>query len=130
MPLYNKGKESLLDGTIVVSTADMRWMLVKSTYTYTATHEFVSDTTPGTNDNGRSAALSGKTVTDGVFDATDTSLTATAASACNALILYAYNAADAAAQLLAYYSIGAFTPSASQTINIVHDNGANRIFAL
>lgn len=131
MPLYDKAKEGLLGGSFVFASDDIRWMLVKSTYTYTSTHQFIADMTPGTNDNGRMAAgLTGKTVTNGVFDATDDSLTATAASACNALILYKHTGSDATARLIGYYSVSAFTPAASQVIDIVHDNGANRIFAL
>jgi hypothetical protein len=87
----------------------------------------------GTNDNGRSVALTGKTVTGGVADAADTSLTATAAVACNALVVYQYNAADSAARLIAYIDSATglpFTPAASATVNIAWDNGTNKIFKL
>jgi len=130
MALYPTGKESFLTGTIVCSTADMRWMLCKSAYTYSAAHVFISDLPAATADNGRSTALLSKTTTGGVFDAADISLTATAASACNALILFSHTGSDATARLLAYVSVSAFTPAASQQIDIVHDNGANKIFAI
>lgn len=130
--LYNPGREGFLDGSIDWDTNDIRVALIKSTYTFSAAHKFVSDL--GTNDNGRSAALTGKTVTDGVADAADTSLVATAALACNALVVYQYNAADAAARLIAYIDTPSaglpFTPAAGQTVNIAWDNGANRIFKL
>lgn len=132
--MFNPGREGFLDGSIDWDTNDIRVMLVKSTYTFSAAHKFVSDLTPASNDNGRSAALTGKTVTDGVADAADTSLTATAAAACNALVVYQYNAADASARLICYIDTPTaglpFTPAASQLVNIAWDNGTNKIFKL
>lgn len=130
--LFDKGREGILDGTIDM-TGDVRVMLVKSVYAFSAAHEDLADITSG-NDNGRSAALGTKTYTSGVFDAADTSLTATAAAACNALVLYQHTGTDATARLIAYIDTPSaglpFTPSASQTVNITWDNGANKIFKL
>jgi hypothetical protein len=129
--LYDSGREGILDTTIDM-TGDVRCVLVKSSYTFSAAHNFMDDI--GTDDNGRSAALSGKTYTAGVFDATDTSLTATAAVACEAIVLFQHTGVDATARLIAYIDTPTsglpFTPSASQTVNIVWDSGANRIFKL
>jgi len=130
--LFDPGREGFLDGSIDWDTNDMRVMLTKSTYSFVASHKFLADG-PASNDNGRSAALGTKTVTNGVADAADTTLTATTASACNALIVYQYNASDAAARLIAYIDTATglpFTPAASQTVNIAWDNGANKIFKL
>jgi hypothetical protein len=78
--------------------------------------------------------LSGKTYTAGVFDASDISLTATSAVACEAIVLFQHTGNDATARLIAYIDTPTsglpFTPSASQTVNIVFDSGANRIFKL
>jgi len=131
--LFSWGRQGFLEGSIDWDTDDVRVMLVKSTYAFDDADEFVSDTTPASNDNGRSAALGTKTVTGGVADAADTSLTATAASACNALIVYKYNAADSAARLICYIDSATglpFTPAASATVNIAWDNGANKIFKI
>lgn len=130
--LFNKGREGILDTTIDI-TGDVRVMLVKSAYTFNAAHEFLSDITSG-NDNGRSAALGSKTYTDGVFDAADTSLTATAAAASNALVLFQHTGSDSTARLIAYIDTPSsglpFTPSAGQAVNITWDSGANKIFKL
>lgn len=131
--LYDKGREGFLDGSIDWDTDDVRACLVKDTYTFSAAHEFLSDISGGGHDNGRTAALAGKTVTSGVADADDTSLTATAAVACNAMAVYKYNASDGAARLIAYINSATglpFTPSAGQTVNIGWDNGSNKIFKL
>lgn len=130
--LYDKGREGFLDGSIDWDTDDIRVMLVLSTYTFSAAHDYLDHLT--SYDNGRSAALTGKTVTDGVADAADTTITATAASACKALVIYKYNASDASARLIAYIDTPTsglpFTPAASQSVSIAWDNGANRIFKL
>lgn len=131
--LFDPGREGHLDGSIIESSGDIRAMLVKSAYTFSAAHKFLSDVTAG-NDNGRSAALGSKTVTNGVFDAADTTLTATAAVACNALVVFQHTGSDATARLIAYIDTPTsglpFTPAASQTVNITWDNGANKIFKL
>jgi hypothetical protein len=131
--LFDPGREGFLDGTIDWDTGDQRVMLCKTAYIFDAADKFIADLPAATADNGRSAALGTKTVANGVADAADTSLVATAAVACNALIVYQYNASDAAARLIAYIDTATglpFTPAASQTLNIAFDNGANRIFKL
>jgi len=130
--LYDKGREGFLDGSIDWDTGDIRVCLVASAYTFSAAHEFMSDI--GANDNGRSAALGSKTVTSGVADAADTTLTATAAVACEALVIFQHTGVDATARLIAYIDTPSaglpFTPSASQVVNITWDSGANKIFKL
>jgi hypothetical protein len=129
--LYDKGREGILDTTIAM-TGDIRVMLVRTAYTFSAAHDFLDDI--GANDNGRSAALGTKTYTSGVFDAADTTLTATSAVACNALVLFLHTGVDATARLIAYIDTPTsglpFTPSASQVVNITWDSGANKIFKL
>lgn len=130
--LYNPGREGFLDGSIDWDTDDIRVMLILSTYTFVATHKFITDL--GAVDNGRSAALGTKTVTDGIADAGNTSLVATAASACKALVVFKHTGADATARLIAYIDTPTaglpFTPAAGQTVNITWDDGANKIFKL
>jgi len=130
--LFDPGREGFLDGSIDWDTGDQRVMLVRSTYTFDAADKFLTDI--GAVDNGRSAALGSKTVTNGVADAADTTITATAAVACNALIVFQHTGSDATARLIAYIDTPTsglpFTPSASQVVNVAWDNGANRIFKL
>ena len=129
--VFPKGKEALLAGNVDWDANDIRVMLVRSTYSYDGADEFVADL--GAVDNGRSGAFTGKTVTNGVADADDTSLTATAANASNALVVFVHTGSDATARLLAYIDTATglpFTPAASQVVNIAWDSGANKIFAL
>ena len=129
--VFPKAKERSLGAGLDLANADVRVMLVLSSYTYDSTDEFVADL--GAVDNGRSAALGSKTLTNGVFDAADSTLNATAGTASNALIVFIHTGADATARLIAYIdnAVGLpFTPEAAQTCPIVWDNGANKIFAL
>jgi len=126
--LFDPGRESFLD---IWGTNDYRAMLVKSAYTYNAANKFLSDL--GAVDNGRSAALASKTVTNGVADAADISLVATAAVASNAVVIFQHTGADATARVIAYIDTITgfpFTPGAGMTVNIAWDNGVNKIFKL
>lgn len=130
--LYDPGREGFLDGSIDWDTDDIRVMLVLSSYSFSAAHKFVADL--GAVDNGRSAALGGKTVANGIADASDTSLAATAATASKALAVFKHTGSDATARLIAYIDTPSaglpFTPAAGQLVNIAWDNGANKIFKL
>ncbi len=130
--LFDPGREGILDDTVEMSTGDIRVMLVKSTYVFSAAHKFLSDL--GAVDNGRSASLVSKTFTNGVFDADNISLVALAAVASSALVIFSHTGADATARLIAFVDTPAsglpFTPSVGQTVNVTFDPGANRIFKL
>lgn len=130
--LYDPGREGFLDSTISWTSGDIRVMLVKSTYTFSAAHKFIADL--GAVDNGRSAALGTKTATNGIANAAGTSLTATAAVACVALVIFQHTGSDATARLIAYIDTPAsglpFTPAAGQVVPVAWDTGANKIFKL
>jgi len=76
--LYSTGREGFLAGEIDWDTAVIKVALVRS-YTFSASHKFVSDVTgAGGVLAATSAALSGKTVTNGTADAADVTFTAVA----------------------------------------------------
>ena len=130
--LFDAGREGFLDGTINWSTGDIRVMLVKSTYVFSAAHKFLSDL--GAVDNGRSAALATKTVAAGVAGAANTTLTAIAAAACASLVIFQQTGVDTTARVIAFIDTPAsglpFTPAASQAVPITWDTGVNKIFKL
>lgn len=130
---YAKGKEKMLRNTGSVigwdSDADIRIMLVKSTYTFADSDEFVSDISA--HDNGRSSTLTGLTNTNGIADADDASVVATDAEECDALVLYEYDSDDAAASLLGYIDTATglpVVPAAGATLQIFWANSAAKIF--
>lgn len=130
--LYDSGREGILDESIAMNTGAVYAMLVKDGYTFNAAHTTTDDI--GANDNGRSAALASKTFTAGVFDAADTELEAIDADPCDAIVLIAATSSGSPERLVAYIDTPTsglpFTPSVGQTVPIVWDNGANRIFKL
>lgn len=129
--LFDPGREGFLDGSIDWDTDDIRVMLIKDTYTFDAADKFVVDL--GAVDNGRSASLGTKTVTNGVADAADTSLVALAAAASNAIVVFKHTGADATARVIVYCDTATglpCTPAVGQTVNVAWDAGANRIFRL
>jgi len=126
--LFDKGREGFATGDIQWDSDDIRVMLVKSTYTYDGTDQFLADM--GSVDNGRSAALGSKTTTSGICDAADTSITATSAVACNALVLFVHTGSDATAKLIGYIDTATglpVTPSASQVFTVAWSNATNKI---
>lgn len=126
--MFGPGKDGLLSGAIDLDTDDLRVILTKSAYTFDVADEFVADL--GAVDNGRSAQLTTVTVSStGVVDADDTTITASGAVACNALIIYKHTGADATARVIVYLEVSAFTPSASQVCTVAWDSGASKIFA-
>ncbi|MDG4799046.1 hypothetical protein [Micromonospora sp. WMMD980] len=109
--------EGILDGSIDLDTATVKVALVRG-YTFSGAHKFVSDVTgAGGTINGTSAALSSKTVSGGVFDADDTTISATASGSNHGLLLFQASAvtggADVAAgsqRVIAWYDTGTGLP--------------------
>ena len=97
----------------------IKTMLVDSTYTYSSTHEFVSDVTNTAIIQRGSAGLSSKTETSGTFDAADfTHSAVTTGKTIAAVIVYDDSpATDAAKNLLAYIDHDSGGSAISQATN-------------
>lgn len=131
--VYPKAKEALESAAINLTSDDIRVVLVDTgAYTYSAAHDFLDDV-PGGARIAVSGSLASKTVTDGVFDAADVTLTAVTGTSVEALVVYDHTGgSDAARRLLAYIDSGTglpITPNGGD-ISIVWDSGASKIFAL
>lgn len=137
--VFPKALEGFLKGAIDLDTAVIKAALVRG-YTYSTSHEFVSDVTgAGGTLNGTSAALGTPTVTSGVFDATDTTITAAANATNHGLLVFQASAvgggADVAAssqRVIAYFDSGTGLPIQPGTgdVAVVWDSGTNKIFKL
>lgn len=132
--LYPKFKEQLLQAGINLSSVTVKALIVDlASYTYNAAHEFLSDIPVGMR-VAESAALAGKTFTNGVFDANDTLFTAPAAgTTAEAVVLYVDTGSAATSRLIQYADDAGWglpITTNGQDINLVFDNGANKIFAL
>jgi len=136
--LFDPGREGFLDGTIDFDTAVIKVILGRG-YTWDATDKFVSDLTSLTQ-VAVSAALTSKTVTNGIADAADITFSAVGAgAACDCLIIVQASAvgggadvADSAKRVIAYIDTGTgmpVTPNGGD-ITVAWDSATNKIFKL
>lgn len=138
--IFLPGREGFLRGEISWNIATIKVSLVRA-YTFNSAHKFVSDVTgAGGILHVTSSALAGKTTTNGIADATDFSYTAVTTNASNHyLLVYQSSAvtggADVAAtaqRLICWLDTGTNLPVVPNggDVNIVFDNGSNKIFVL
>ena len=132
-PLY---KEALITGSsnISLSTGDVKIALVDTGhYTYSAAHNFLDDVTADAAAIvATTANLGTKTVTNGVFDAADTSFATVTGASCEALIVYIDTATPSTSRLVCYIDTATGLPVTpnGNNINLTFDSGASKIFAL
>ena len=113
--LYSLGKKAILDGTIAFLTDDIRFALIDTgVETFNDADQYMSSiTSPVAR---MSAGLGTKTTTAGTFDAADPTINSVTGATVEAVVLYKYNASDAAAPLIAWIDSSpaiAFTPNGS-----------------
>jgi cobalamin synthase len=132
--VYPKWKEQSAQGTANASLAGaLKAMLVDlADYTYSDAHEFLSDV-PVAARVAISAALAGKTYTDGIIDANDTVFSAVTGDPSEALILFLDSGVAGTSRLFLFLDTGVtglpVTPNGGD-INTQWDNGANKIVKL
>lgn len=116
--VYNRAKYLLLDGALdLPTTADLRVLLVKSTYTFDPDHNFID---PGITTGSQEISvggyarqpLTGESITEddtndfAYLDADDTVFASLAAGqTIGGAVLYKYHAADTSAELIAFYDL-------------------------
>lgn len=132
--VYDKTKEAFLGGDLALDTADLRAILIDTAdYTFSAAHDFLDDV-PGAARVAVSATLTGVSITNGVFDAADVTLTSVTGDPSEAVIIYDHTgAADTARRLVAYidsFSAGMPVTPNGGNITVAWDNGTNKIFKL
>jgi ApbE superfamily uncharacterized protein (UPF0280 family) len=131
--LYAKFKELLLGGDIALDADNIKVVLVDAAdYTVNlATHDNLDDIPVGAR-VATSGNLTGKSITNGVFDAADVTLTAVTGDPSEALVIYKDTGTASTSSLIAYIDTATglpVTPNGGD-ITITWDNGANKIFAL
>jgi len=139
--LYDKGREKFLNGDISWGTGVggdiIKCLLVTAGYTPVfATDEFIDDGAGGGPWNYKSGLasdpLAGKTITAGVADADDAFFAGVTGSAVIAVVIFLDTGNPLTSPLIAYIDSGTgfpYTPSGAD-VNVVWDNGVNRIFSL
>ena len=127
---YPKGAEKVLGAQVNFSSANISVALVSSTYTYSDTHEFLSDA--GTL-VGAAVALASKVVTGGVFDADDPAFGALApGDTVKALIIFRDTGSAATSPLLCYFDEITGFPFATNggDVTVPWSNGVAKILSL
>lgn len=129
--IYPKAKEQMLQAGINLSSGTVKVALIDTdTYTYSSAHEFFSSVTGVV---GTPQTLASKTFTNGVFDAADVTFPTVTGSTAEALLIYIDTGTAGTSRLILFQDTGVtglpVTPNGGD-INLVFDNGANRIFAL
>lgn len=130
--LYTKAKQHLIDGTIDLDTNDIRAILVDGAdYTPNlATHETLANI-PAAARVAVSGALTSKTVTDGVFDAADITISSVTGDQFEYIAIYQHTGAESAL-LIALLDTATGLPCTPNggDITIQWSNTADRIFRL
>lgn len=130
-PLY---KEALLTGSSNISLTSGTVKVIgidTADYTYSTAHDMLDDVAAGAR-VGTATLTSGKSVTAGVFDADDVTMSSVSGDQFEALIIYIDTGVESTSRLVAYIDSGTglpFTPSGGN-ITITWDSGANKIFKL
>lgn len=133
--LYAKAKESFIsqNPSIDMDTDDIKVVGVDhgTDTPVPATDQFLSDIAAGAR-IFTSGNLASKTVTGGVFDAADITITAVSGNSVESVNLYKDTTVAATSPLIAYIDTGTglpFTPNGGD-VTIQWDSGASKIFAL
>lgn len=128
--LYPLAKQRMLSGSINFSTDTLKVVLLPDSYTYSASHEFLSNI--GTV-IGTAQTLVNKTVALGVFDADDVTFAALAAgSNIKAVVMFKDTGVAGTSLVIAYFDVVTGLPAATNggDIQVQWDNGAFRILSL
>lgn len=125
--VYPLAKQAFESGTIDLTSASIKVVLLTSAYTYSSTHQFLSDLTGTIATSGN---LASKTVTNGVFDAADVTLTAVASGSTIAALAGFKDTGTGSTSPLIWFNDGFSQATTGGDVTVVFDSGSNRIFAL
>ncbi len=128
--LYPLAKQRMLTAGINFSTDTIKVGLLPDSYTYSASHEFLSDVGALI---GTAQTLANKTIANGVFDADDATFAALAAgSTVKAVVMFKDTGVAGTSPVIGYFDIVTGLPAATNggDIKIQWDAGQFRIFSL
>ena len=130
--MYTPAKESFLTGDFTLASQNIKCLLVDSAdYTYSVAHQFHSDIT-GAGIVATSGNFASKTLTSGVFDAADITLSAVSGDQSEYIIIYADSGVSGTSRLMVKldsYTGLPVTPNGGN-ITIQWPSDSARIFSL
>ena len=121
---YTSYKDDLLEGTVDLTNDTIKVMLVSSSYTFDAGHDFVDDITNEVSGTGYTAGgetVTTPTVTAGVFDAADTTWTNTTITEIRGVVLYKDTGTPATSPLISFIDNGANLATSGNDFKIAWD---------
>lgn len=129
--IYPKYKQSLLnaDANVSLAAGTVKIALVDTgVYTFNTSHQFFSDLS---GVDASSPALTTKTITNGVFDADDPTITTVSGASFEALIVYIDTGTTTTSRLVAYIDSGwTGLPATPNGGDIILQFNASGLFAL
>lgn len=130
--LFDTGRNGFLTGLIDWDTDVIKAVLVDHSVVtpLPGTHVFLSDISAGVVST--SAALGSTTGTAGVADSADIAFVAVSGASCESVVLFKDTGVAATSRLIAFMDSGSGLPVTPNggNINVIWDNGANKIFKL
>ena len=131
--LYDKGREAFLDGSADWDTNDIRLILIdEADDTIDLSVDDNLDDRAVASRVATSGSLASKTVTNGVADAADVTLSAVTGDQSESIDIYKHTGTESTSRLICNIDTATglpVTPNGGD-ITITWDNGANRIFKL
>jgi len=132
--LYAKGREHFLDGSLDWDTQDIRFVFTDhdDDTPVPATDNDLDDIDDASATVATSDALSSKTVTDGVADAADETVSTVSGDQFESINLYYHTGTASTSLLIAYLDTVTGLPCTPNggDITVQWDSGANKIFKL
>ena len=131
--LYDKGREGFLDGNIDWDTNDIRLVLVdEADDTIDLAVDDNLDDRAAPSRVATSDALAGKTVTNGIADATDKVFTAISGDPFESIDFYKHTGTESTSRLICNVDTATGLPCTPNggDITVQFDDGANKIFKL
>ncbi len=127
MPKY---KEKALSTGLNLSSSNLKVVLVDTgTYTFSSSHDNLDDVDSGAR-VATSGNLSGKSVTNGVFDADDVTFTSVPNTSIEAMYIFYDSGTESTSTLIAYFDSATGLPITVNSSDIVVQWHASGIFAL
>lgn len=127
--LYDKGREAFLAGDADWDANTIKVSLLSASYTFSQTHDFFDDLSGVV---ATSSALSGKTVTNGVADASNVTFSAVSGAQVTQFVIWADSGVPGTSRLLVYFDSATnlpVTPNGGD-ITIQWSDGSDKIFKL
>ena len=119
--LYPKGAQHILSADIDFDgTHNLKVLFYSGSFN--SAHEFHADLTGGSI-IATSGNLSGHSITNGVFDANNITITSVSGSAFTHVILYKDTGSSATSPLIAIFDVASFTPSGGDVNVVFHASG-------